>query len=87
LKVEDVLTKQVLLEEAVQAILKITKDLISQRKSKGVTPYLDIVRDVINLVPVHWLSEHIVRWLVSCLRMTSAHPAHPDRATSEDYGK
>jgi hypothetical protein len=74
-----------MLEEAAQTILKITKDLISQKKSKDITPYLDIVRDVINLVPVHWLSDHVVRSLVSCLRMTSAHPAHPDRATSEDY--
>jgi len=58
--VEGVLTKQALLEEAAQAILQITKDLISQKKSKGVTPYLDIVRDVINLVPVHWLSTHVI---------------------------
>ncbi|KAI0302469.1 heme peroxidase [Russula brevipes] len=58
--VEDVLTKQAMLEEAAQTILKITKDLISQKKSKGVAPYLDIVRDVINLVPVHWLSDHVI---------------------------
>lgn len=75
LKVEDVLTRQLPLEKAAQAFLRITEGLIKQKKSKGVSPYLDIVREVINYLPVHWLSNNIVRYLVSCLQIPFAHTA------------
>jgi linoleate 10R-lipoxygenase len=65
LKVEQVLTSDIQLEEATRAFSQITEGLIRQKKLKGVsvghrTMYLDIVRDVINLVPVYWLSNNIV---------------------------
>jgi hypothetical protein len=61
LKVEDVLTRQRPLENATEAFERITKTLIKQHASRGAKPYLDVVRDVINLVPVLWLANNIVR--------------------------
>lgn len=60
-KVGEVLTRQKALETATDAFERITKQLIEQKASKGTSPYLDVVRDVINLVPVIWLSNNIVR--------------------------
>jgi hypothetical protein len=65
LKVENVLTSNSQLEEATRAISRITEDLIKQKKLRVVgvgsrSVYLDVVRDVINLVPVYWLSNNIV---------------------------
>jgi linoleate 10R-lipoxygenase len=61
LKVEDVLTRPKPLEKATGAFERITQELIKQKASKGASPYLDVVREVINLIPVHWLSNEIVR--------------------------
>jgi linoleate 10R-lipoxygenase len=61
LKVEDVLTRPKPLERATDAFKRITQELIKRKASKGATPYLDVVREVINLIPVHWLSNEIVR--------------------------
>lgn len=60
-KVGEVLTRQKALETATDAFERITQQLIEQKASKGTSPYLDVVRDVINLVPVIWLSNNIVR--------------------------
>jgi hypothetical protein len=60
-KVEDVLTRPKQLERATNAFKRITQELIKQAASKGASPYLDVVREVINLIPVHWLSDEIVR--------------------------
>lgn len=43
----------------VQSLVK-TKS-ISQIGSGATTHYVDIVRDVINLLPIYWLSEEVVR--------------------------
>jgi hypothetical protein len=61
LKVGNVLTKQKTLEKATEAFERITKQLIKEKTSKGANPYLDVVREVINLVPVLWLSNNLVR--------------------------
>jgi hypothetical protein len=61
LKVEDVLTRPKPLGKATDAFKTITQELIKQAASKGAGPYLDVVREVINLIPVHWLSNEIVR--------------------------
>jgi hypothetical protein len=61
LKVGDVLTRERSLETTTKAFEKITENLIKQRASRGASPHLDLVREVINLVPVHWLSNNIVR--------------------------
>ncbi|KAI9454114.1 heme peroxidase [Russula earlei] len=58
--VEEVLTKKKALDRTADAFKIITKDLIHKKKHKGINPYLDVVRDVINLVPVHWLSNYII---------------------------
>ncbi|KAI0246364.1 heme peroxidase [Lactifluus subvellereus] len=61
--VQKVLTSDVQLMAATRALSEITERLIRQKKLKGIGPhsmYLDIVRDVINLLPVHWLSTHIL---------------------------
>jgi linoleate 10R-lipoxygenase len=65
LKVERVLTSDRQLEEATRAFTRITEDLIKQKKLHVVgvgsrSMYLDVVRDIINLVPVYWLSNNIV---------------------------
>ena len=63
MKVEHVLTNEEQLENAAQALSSLTDALIKGKQLKGVgahTAYIDIVRDVINLVPVHWLSNDIV---------------------------
>jgi hypothetical protein len=63
LKIEQVLTSDKQLEEATRAISQITEGLIKHKKLTAVGPqtmYLDIVRDVINLIPVYWLSNNIV---------------------------
>lgn len=63
LKVQRVLTSDVQLKSATRALSEITERLIRQKKLKGIgqhSLYLDIVRDVINLLPVHWLSTYIV---------------------------
>ncbi len=59
-KVEDVLTKPNTLERATKAFERISHKLIEQKASGGAGP-LDIVREVINLIPVYWLSNDIVR--------------------------
>jgi len=61
--IEQVLTSDKQLEEATRAISQITEGLIKHNKLTAVGPqtmYLDIVRDVINLIPVYWLSNNIV---------------------------
>jgi cytochrome P450 len=58
--VGDVLTRQKTLEKATEAFERITKQLIEQKVSKGANPYLDVVREVINLVPVLWLSNNLI---------------------------
>jgi linoleate 10R-lipoxygenase len=60
-KVEDILTRHKPLETTTSAFERITEKLITQKASKGASPHLDLVREVINLVPVHWLSNNIVR--------------------------
>ena len=62
MKVERVLTNELELENAAQTISNLMDVLIRRKQLKGVgkTNYIDIVRDVINLVPVHWLSNDIV---------------------------
>jgi hypothetical protein len=85
LKVEDVLTRQRSLETTTKAFERITEKLIKQRASKGASPHLDLVREVINLVPVYWLSNDIVRKFVLCLQIASAHSSHLDRATSQGW--
>lgn len=60
---ERVLTNEQELENAAHALSKLTDELIERKQLKGSgahTTYIDIVRDVINLVPVHWLSNDIV---------------------------
>lgn len=62
-KVDRVLTNEQELENAAQALSKLTDELIEGKQLKGSgahTNYIDIVRDVINLIPVHWLSNDIV---------------------------
>jgi len=61
--VERVLTNEQELENAAQTISNLMDDLIMRKQLKGVganTNYIDIVRDVINLVPVYWLSDNII---------------------------
>jgi hypothetical protein len=61
--VEQVLTNEEQLENAAQALSSLTDALIKGKQLKGVGPhtvYIDIVRDVINLISVHWLSNDIV---------------------------
>jgi hypothetical protein len=60
LKVEDVLSRPKPLGKATDAFKRITEKLIKQASSKRASPYLDVVREVINLIPVHWLSNEIV---------------------------
>lgn len=63
MKVEQVLVNEEQLENAAQTLSSLTDALIETKQLKGVgarTAYIDIVRDVINLVPVHWLSNDIV---------------------------
>lgn len=82
MKVERVLTNEQELENAAQTISNLMDDLIMRKQLKGVganTNYIDIVRDVINLVPVYWLSDNIVciyystklHCSQSCLRLGS----------------
>ncbi|KAI9450785.1 heme peroxidase [Lactarius psammicola] len=57
------LTNEQQLENAAQALSSLTDVLIKGKQLKGVgahTTHIDIVRDVINLVPVHWLSNDII---------------------------
>jgi hypothetical protein len=84
LKVEAVLARQSQLDKAAKVFSTITKELINETMSQGGSSYLDIVGKVINFIPVRWLSNHIVRCLVSCVRITFVHPSHLDRAPSED---
>jgi hypothetical protein len=65
LKVEDVLTRGTQLDKAAKAFSEITNKLISEKKSQGGSPYLDVVGNVINLIPGRWLSEYIVK--TSCV--------------------
>ncbi|KAH9961421.1 heme peroxidase [Lactifluus volemus] len=60
--IEQVLTSDKQLEEATRAISQITEGLIKSKKLNvgPQTMYLDVVRDVINLIPVYWLSNNIV---------------------------
>jgi len=58
--VESVLVKQTQLDKAARAISTITRDLIAEKKSKCIMPYLDIVGQVINFIPVYWLSNYII---------------------------
>jgi len=84
MKVEAVLARQSQLDKAAKVFSTITKELINETMSQGGSSYLDIVGKVINFIPVRWLSNHIVRCLVSCVRITFVHPSHLDRAPSED---
>lgn len=62
-KVERVLTNDQGLDNAAQTLSNLMDVLIKTKQLKGVgahTNYIDIVRDVINLVPVYWLSNDIV---------------------------
>ncbi|KAI0290112.1 heme peroxidase [Multifurca ochricompacta] len=61
--VEEIFARDEQLKKAAQAFSSITEGLIKQKTLKGVgthVMYVDIVRDVINLVPVHWLSNYII---------------------------
>jgi len=58
--VEGVLARQTQLDNAARAISAITKDLIAERTPQSSSPYLDIVGQVINFIPVHWLSNYII---------------------------
>ncbi|KAH9175686.1 heme peroxidase [Lactarius sanguifluus] len=58
-----VLTNEQQLNNAAQALSSLTDALIKKKQLQGVgadTRYIDIVRDVINLIPVHWLSNDII---------------------------
>jgi linoleate 10R-lipoxygenase len=81
-KVDRVLTNDQELENTAQTFSNLMDKLIERKKLTGVgahTNYIDIVRDVINLVPVYWLSNDIVcicysaklHYLQSCLRLGS----------------
>jgi hypothetical protein len=84
LEIEGVLVTHTQLDKAAKAISIITKDLIAEKKPKCSSPYLDIVGQVINFIPVRWLSNNIVRCLESHLRSTSTHSVHLDRAPAEE---
>jgi len=61
--VEHVVINEQELENAAQALSNLTDELIKGKQLKGSsanTNYIDIVRDVINLIPVHWLSNDII---------------------------
>jgi len=61
--VERVLANEQELENSAQTLSNLMDVLIERKQLKGVganTNYIDIVRDVINLVPVHWLSNDII---------------------------
>jgi hypothetical protein len=61
--VERVLTNDQGLDNAAQTLSNLMDVLIKTKQLKGVgahTNYIDIVRDVINLVPVYWLSNDII---------------------------
>ena len=89
LKVEHVLTSERQLENAAFALSSLTDRLIKGSRLQGSkvnTTYVDIVRDVINLVPVHWLSNEIVcTSFVTILYCSQCHGI--DWATSEGDGK
>jgi hypothetical protein len=88
--VDSSLTSQANLDKWAAAIEQITRDLLKEKSvynASWKTNHLDVVRDVINLVPVHFLSTEIVRrlslqapynWMadVPC----SAWPANQDRS-------
>ncbi|TFY55044.1 hypothetical protein EVG20_g9464 [Dentipellis fragilis] len=61
--VEKLLFAESQIDRAVKSMSDITSKLISTKAIKAVgsgTKYVDIVRDVLNLLPVHWLSNDIV---------------------------
>lgn len=61
--VDRVLTNDQELENTAQTFSNLMDKLIERKKLTGVgahTNYIDIVRDVINLVPVYWLSNDII---------------------------
>jgi prostaglandin-endoperoxide synthase 2 len=84
--VEHVLTNEEQLENATQALSSLTGALIQGKQLKGVgahTAYIDIVRDVINLIPVYWFSDDIVCTNYSTKLHRSPSPVL-DWAASED---
>lgn len=88
---DDVLFSEENLIKWSKAFSKTTDDLIKERSinnPSGKTHHIDVVMDVLNIVPIRFLADEIVRWSLSpllvslSLRLTCfvARPAVEDRS-------
>jgi linoleate 10R-lipoxygenase len=79
-KINDVLLDDAQIQRWRSSFFRITGNLIKDKSVNHVgssAKYVDIVKDVINLLPVHWIADEIASLLIQllCCFLTSGHQA------------
>lgn len=72
MKFDEILSSPSLMQQHGRILFKITEDLVREKTiehSGQMGRFVDVVKDVINLVPVRFISKYLVRVNVVCTRI------------------